>query len=196
MNQSTDARIQRSSTAIVQAAMIALNKNPDAALKDIAQQAGVGRATLYRLFDSKEHLIEAIVDQCLTTFDAKTEHIETQARSVRNAIELLFAAILPLHHEIQFLMNVNELSIKSPELLQRIQLQQDEMVQLIDSGKREGCVAKNLPTLWVVNLIDGLLYSAWSMQKDHGYTDEQLVELCITSLFNGVEPNKKNCFYN
>jgi AcrR family transcriptional regulator len=187
MNQNTDARIQRSSTAIVQAAMIALNQNPDAALKDIAQQAGVGRATLYRLFASKECLIEAIVDQCLTTFDIKTKHIETQARSVKNAIELLFEAILPLHHELQFLINVNEASIKSPELQLRIQAQQNEMIQLIESGKNEGCVAKHLPTLWVVNLIDGILYSAWSMQKDHEYTDEQLVELSITTLFNGIQ---------
>lgn len=187
MGQNTDARIQRSLTAIVQAAMIALNQNPDAALKDIALQAGVGRATLYRLFDSKDSLIEAIVDQCLDTFDAKTEHIETQARSVKNAIELLFSAILPLHHELQFLMNINEACIKNPELLQRIQSQKDEMIQLIESGKGEGCVGKHLPTPWVVNLIDGIMYSAWSMRKDHGYSDEQLVELCVVTLFNGIK---------
>lgn len=187
MSQSIDARIQRSAAAIVQAAMVAINQNPDAAFKDIAQQAGVGRATLYRLFANKERLIEAIVDQCLITFDAKTKHIETQACSVKHAIELLFFAILPLHHELQFLINVNETSIKSSELQKRIQTQKNEMIQLIESGKDEGCVAKHLPTLWVVNLIDGILYSAWSMQKDHDYTDEQLVELCVTTLFNGIQ---------
>jgi AcrR family transcriptional regulator len=187
MSQSTDARIQRSSMAIIQAAMIALNQNPNAAFKDIAQQAGVGRATLYRLFDSKERLIEAILDQCLTTFDAETKHIETQARSIKNAIELLFAAILPLHHELQFLINVNESNIKSPELLQRFQTQQDEMIQLIEDGKREGCIAKKLPSHWVVNLIDGVLYTAWAMRKNHGYTDDQLVELSMMTLFNGIQ---------
>jgi AcrR family transcriptional regulator len=186
MSQNIDARIQRSSTAIIQAAMIALNQNPDAAFKDIAQQAGVGRATLYRLFDSKERLIEVILEQCLTTFEVKTEHIEAEAVSVKNAIELLFTAILPLHNELQFLININELSIKSPALHQRIQSQQDEIVQLIEDGKREGCIGKQLPTYWIVNLIDGILYTAWAMRKDHGYSNKQLVELCTATLFNGI----------
>jgi AcrR family transcriptional regulator len=194
MSQSIDARIQRSSAAIVQAAMVALNNNPEASLKDIAHEAGVGRATLYRLFDSKERLVDAIIGECLTTFDDKTAHIEHQAGSGKEAIQLLFSAILPLHNELQFLMGINELTIKNDELLHRIKMQKSAMLDLVESAKKEGSVANNVPSDWVVNLIDGILYSAWAMRQTHKYTDAQLTQLCFDSLFNGVKPLKKTLF--
>ena len=52
MEKPLDARIKRSRTAIIEAGLECLNQNNEASLTDIANQAGVGRATLYRLFET------------------------------------------------------------------------------------------------------------------------------------------------
>ena len=61
-----DARTVKSQQALIQSGLILLNKNKGISLSDIAKEANVGRATLYRLYDSKEALVEAIAVWCLT----------------------------------------------------------------------------------------------------------------------------------
>lgn len=57
----SDAR--RNRDAIVAAALEALTESPDASLNAIAKRAGVGNATLYRHFETREELVLAVYQQ-------------------------------------------------------------------------------------------------------------------------------------
>jgi AcrR family transcriptional regulator len=57
----SDAR--RNRDAIAAAAMEALTESPDASLNAIAKRAGVGNATLYRHFQTREELVLAVYQQ-------------------------------------------------------------------------------------------------------------------------------------
>ena len=59
--QRSDAR--RNRDAIVAAALEALTESPDASLNAIAKRAGVGNATLYRHFETREELVLAVYQQ-------------------------------------------------------------------------------------------------------------------------------------
>jgi AcrR family transcriptional regulator len=59
--QRSDAR--RNRDAIVAAALEALTESPDASLNAIARRAGVGNATLYRHFETREELVLAVYQQ-------------------------------------------------------------------------------------------------------------------------------------
>ena len=59
--QRSDAR--RNRDAIVAAALEALTESPDASLNAIAKRAGVGNATLYRHFQTREELVLAVYHQ-------------------------------------------------------------------------------------------------------------------------------------
>jgi AcrR family transcriptional regulator len=59
--QRSDAR--RNRDAIVAAALEALTESPDASLNAIARRAGVGNATLYRHFQTREELVLAVYQQ-------------------------------------------------------------------------------------------------------------------------------------
>ena len=52
----------RTRQAILDAAARVLGRRPDAAMTDIAEDAGVGRATLYRHFSSRESLVRGVQD--------------------------------------------------------------------------------------------------------------------------------------
>jgi AcrR family transcriptional regulator len=59
--QRSDAR--RNRDAIVAAAVEALTESPDASLNAIAKRAGVGNATVYRHFQTREELVLAVYEQ-------------------------------------------------------------------------------------------------------------------------------------
>jgi AcrR family transcriptional regulator len=57
----SDAR--RNRDAVIAAALEALTESPDASLNAIAKRAGVGNATLYRHFQTREELVLAVYEQ-------------------------------------------------------------------------------------------------------------------------------------
>ncbi|MEH1130844.1 TetR/AcrR family transcriptional regulator, partial [Micromonospora sp. CPCC 206061] len=58
-----DAR--QNAEKIVQAAVTCLGRSAEASMNDIAQEAGVGRVTLYGHFPSREALVEAALIRLL-----------------------------------------------------------------------------------------------------------------------------------
>ena len=190
MNQNLDARIRKSQTAILKAGMELLSHNRDASLTDIAQHAGVGRTTLYRLYDTKEQLIKAVAIHCLEVFDASIKHIEHDAKSGLHAFHLMFKTILPLSAELEFLMRLGDLAENDPELIAIDQKQKDEIAELVEYAKAEGSLAKQIPTLWTVNLVEGLLYSAWLTLGKGTMNHEELADLTFHTFCHGVTREK------
>ena len=74
----SDAR--RNRDAILAAALAAFNESPDASLNAIAKRAGVGNATLYRHFPTREELVLATYHQEVNNLvDAADLLLEEQA---------------------------------------------------------------------------------------------------------------------
>lgn len=186
MTKSLDARIRKSQAALIAAGMELLSKNAEATLSEIAQQAGVGRTTLYRLYETKEQLIKAIAIQCLQSFDAATRHLEREAKSALHGFHLMFKAILPLAKELEFLMKLGDIAEDDPELLAIYEKQQQEMAELIDAAKLEGSISKKMPTLWIVNLLDGIFYSSWLTMNAGIMSNDELADLMFETLCHGV----------
>ncbi len=181
-----DARIRKSQAAILKAGIELLSKNSDATLTDIAEHAGVGRTTLYRLYETKEQLIKAAAIHCLEAFDTATEHLENDAKSDLHAFHLMFKAILPLSAELEFLMGLGDLAEDDPELVAIYQQQQNEIAELVEYAKDEGSLSTEIPTLWMVNLVEGLLYSAWLTLSEEKMSHEKLADLAFHTFCHGV----------
>jgi serine phosphatase RsbU (regulator of sigma subunit) len=77
-------------TRIVDTAAELLRRNPDVSIGEIAQRADVGRSTLYRHFETREVLIEAVRRRARDQADA--DH----APSLRPAGELANTSVTPL----------------------------------------------------------------------------------------------------
>ena len=103
INQS-DPRAHRSRTLLMEAGIEVLSQNIDASLSDIAATAGVGRATLYRHFETREELILALGKESLDQTDQACAHIIENGIAGREAIEAIFCAVLPLGNRFHFLL--------------------------------------------------------------------------------------------
>lgn len=188
MKKSMDARAERSRNALLTAGMALLNQNKDATLSDIATHAGVGRATLYRQFETREQLIKEIAVLCLQDFDEATKAIDSEAKTAQRAFEMLFSAIMPFTEQLKFLMNLGSLAEDDAEVQQIYQTQQKELGELVEWGKADKIIDKKLPSQWVVCLLDGLLYSAWLMTDEHEMSHQQASELAVQTLLKGIKP--------
>jgi AcrR family transcriptional regulator len=69
-----DAR--QNAEKIVRAAVSCLGRNAEASMNDIAQEAGVGRVTLYAHFPSREALVEAALIRLLAQGDEVLEAVD------------------------------------------------------------------------------------------------------------------------
>src|SRR3954468_20344029 len=59
------ADAERSIARILDAAVDALGEDPDASMSAIAKEAGVGRATIYVHFPTREALLDAVTERAL-----------------------------------------------------------------------------------------------------------------------------------
>lgn len=186
MGTSRDARAQRSQSALLRAGLELLNHNPEASLSDIASHAGVGRATLYRQYETREKLLHAIALSCLETIDEVTAPIEKQAKSAMDAVRLLFELAMPLTQEFQFLMNLDQFIEDDAQIAELNEKQKREMIEVVAYGQKKGEINPELPVSWVVNLIEGLFYIGWRQQTLEQTPAEEVARLAFIAFSQGV----------
>ena len=183
VNESKSERI------VLQAAATVLAANPGASLAQIAEAAGVGRATLYRHFSSREDLIQALAMESLREIEESTADIESRATSARHALELVFAAVAPLGERYQFLTREAGL-FNDPELARETERQMAEMKELIEAAKDEGSIAADVPTPWVLAAFDALIYAAWTAVDEGSVARNDAGGLAFRTLLEGLSPRK------
>lgn len=186
-NKSIDARALRSRNALLKSGLELLNVNKEASLSDIANHAGVGRATLYRQFETREQLVKEIAINCLELLDEACNPIERKAKSGLDAIRLLFELTMPLTQELHFLMHLDGLTEDDPEVLTIYAQQQQDTIVMIELAKQEGSINQDLPTIWIVNLIEGLFYSAALTMEKPEFDSKQVAKFAFNSFCSGVK---------
>ena len=109
-----DARAIRSRSSLLDAALEVLANNPTASISEIAERAGVGRATLYRHFETRENLVRALAQACLERTDIALEPIQAQQLRGREALETAIRLIMPLAQQFHFLLSLWSLAEHDP----------------------------------------------------------------------------------
>lgn len=181
-----DPRAARSRQALLSTGLTVLIANREASLTEIAQQAGVGRATVYRQFETRESLLKAIAIDCVDRMERVTADIESEATSGLDAFRLLFLYLAPFTQEMQFLMHLDyHFPNDEQDLEKEYQRQQAKVLELISHAQTNKEIRQDLPAAWIVNLIDGLFLAGW-MQQESGASAEEAADLMYTSFVNGL----------
>lgn len=181
------ARYAKSRKALLDAAVEILSFNPGASISDIADKAGVGRATLYRHFASREELVHELAMDALCVTDEVLQPLrEDKTLRGRRAIEESMRAIMPLADRFHFVLNLWAIAGNDEEVMAIYNRQLEELYVLVEEAKVDGDIAKDISTDWVVASLDALLSRAWWMISEAGYAANQAAELMIRTAFDGV----------
>ncbi len=182
-----DARTQRSRRALLDAGIDLLIQNPMASLSQIASHAGVGRATLYRHFETREQLIQALAIESLELTHQAMQPSRHLGLTGKAALEAMFHAIMPLADRYHFLLGLWGVAQNDPQVMAIYEQQLLELTTLVEQGKKQGELNGKLSTSWIVCTIDSLIYAAWWLMGNEGLSAEQAAGNAITSLFSGIK---------
>ena len=171
--------------AIIEAAFQIYNENAGASLGDIADRAGVGRATLHRYFPGREQLMAALAMIALKELDAAVEAAIQDAANHEDAFRLSIHAIVPLANRQWFL--AQEALDGDPEVAEAYAASLAALREDIDAAKKEGLFAADIPTPWIEEAIENLTYAAWSMVRKGEATPKQAADLAWRTLMNGMK---------
>ena len=155
-------------------------------MSEVAVHAGVGRATLYRHFDTREALIKALIIDCLQTTEEAVAPIRTLELNAKETIIKILYAVIPLADRYHFLLSLWNIASEDPEALEIYNQQLTELYTLVETAKLEGHIKQHLNTEWIVSTIDSLIYSAWWMLGQEKITQQEAIQHIVETLFNGV----------
>ena len=164
-----------------------LSKAPRASLAEVASQLGVGRATLYRHFQTRDGLVRAIALRCLEAMEQALDGLETRVAGAAEYLERMFEALIPLGPRYQFLV-MDGAAFLDDEVAAVVERQRCEMIELVEELKREGACAAELPSAWVVALIDSVLFTAWTTVHEGDVARNDAARLALDTLRHGIGP--------
>lgn len=174
--------------AIIEAAFAVFSKNPSAALADVAERAGVGRATLHRHFASRDDLMQALSKIAIKEMDDAVVLACADATSYSEVARLALQALIPLGDRHGFLALEGETD--DPELQAAYAKEQRETAEMVDAAKGEGLFDTSVPTAWIVQAFDHLMYAGWESVKAGETTQDQAAALAWRTLIHGLGRQK------
>lgn len=191
---------------IVEAALVVFAKNPLATLDQVAEAAGMGRATLFRHFPGKKALMRELslesnrrcmaaltpfvhdVDKASEACGTRGTHEDAPPPSAplerfAKAVE----ALIPLGAAFHFL-TWEPWHTDDAELESNNNNYLALWGTLLEQLRTTGAIASDLPLSWVVNTLDVLLYGAWEGIYNGDIAPKQAAALTLRTFLRGVGP--------
>ncbi len=181
-----DPRASRSRQALLSASMELLLRNPDASFSDIAIHAGVGRATLYRHFQTRELLIQELTKQSLEKISEAKKPIRDNSLKGREAIETMLKLIMPHADHLHFLFSLWSIAEKDQNIMQIYKDQLKELSKWINQAKRQSQIKKEFSTDWIVATIETIIYSSWLLIASGKISTKAATDHAVSALFEGI----------
>jgi AcrR family transcriptional regulator len=170
----------RNRESILEAAIHVLAAQPEAGMGEVAAAAGVGRATVYRHFVSREELIEALREHAREEAHERFTAARLDEGDPVEALERMVRAMLALGDRYRVIFPPEQHSERPREVLLR------PLGRLIVRAQADGVIDPELPPAWVVAALRALLRAAVDEIQARRLTREAAPERVVRTLVRGV----------
>ena len=156
----------------------------------IAEKAGVGAGTIYRYYESKEELINALYIREKQAINAQVLEGYSEELSVRDAIRLMFRNAISARAGQSARFRFLDQYYNSPFIgdeSRRIREQlMSEYVEIIERGVRDGEI-RDLPRPVVMAIIFGPLAQLMNASQLKDVTlDDELIEQALDAIWRSI----------
>jgi AcrR family transcriptional regulator len=162
-------------------------------VEDIALRAGVGKGTVYEYFKNKQEIFDETCVDFVKSIHNAVEEIRNMDASFKDKILLLYKKRVdslyeefdenPLDHIMSYKSIISDKVLIT--MIEYISDMNKIIVEIIDQGKEEGLVKKEIPSELVACFIVGTLGEYFNFKlykKDKDFSDRDLL---FDLLFNG-----------
>lgn len=172
---------------ILKAAKVIWSQDSTAGFGAIATEAGVGRATVFRHFASREDLATELCAQALDELDRDLAAVEGGELTGWDGLLAMLASVADHAGTTAFLAAV-DWSTVPPELAERYEQARMRTSAFVEQARRAGDISIEMPTAWVVRAIDALAYAAWEGVVAGDIAPNAVADLLTRTVTTGVAP--------
>jgi AcrR family transcriptional regulator len=170
----------RTASAILDAAAHVLAERSEASMSEVAAAAGVGRATLYRYYPSREALLQALADAALREAGQRLADAGLERAAVPEAIERIVRAVVGVGD--RYVVLSRERVRHDPDEAER--LFRAPLRSVFARGVDEGVLRADVPVEVLLELFGGLLAAAVKLVGERQLGLEEIAAT-TTALFLG-----------
>ncbi len=152
------ADVVRNRAALLDAAADVLAVAPQASLAEVATRAGLGRATLYRHFESREALSAAIRREALARATAALAGVDLVGCDTREGVRRAVAVLVPLG--VRFRILLVEGADADEEFVAARHEALAPLREVLSQGARAGEIRRGADPAWPALVLTGLLMAA------------------------------------
>lgn len=175
----------RAEAAIIETATLVLAEHPHASMGEIASAVGIGRATLYRHFPTRERLMEAVSLAAATELAARVENAGLELAPVDEGLHRLFRAVLIVANHYRILVGARS-APDSPAGKVVAREVEEPVAALFDRGVGDGTLRADLGTEVLVGLFGGLVVGAIDTGLANAIGVEQMAALMGSAFLDGI----------
>lgn len=177
-------------THVLRSAAATLTVKATATMDEVARAAGIGRATLHRLFAGREALIRALEEMAIAELEAALDAARLDEGPADEALRRLVGEVEPVAPLLSFLVTENQL-FEGEEQHEGWARLDARIAALFRSGQEQGVFRIDLTPAWLTEAFYGLVGSgAWAVMdgrvaaKDYQY---MITELMLGGARRSVE---------
>jgi TetR/AcrR family transcriptional regulator, mexCD-oprJ operon repressor len=174
---------ERTREVILDAAAQVLGSRPDAAMADIADHAGVGRATLYRHFPTRESLLRGVAESGARELADALAAANLDELAVDRAIARLTSVFLRTGAKYAAL--IGQVEAEHPDLAAKERVIQP-VRDVFTRGLRDGVLRTDLPGEVLFEVFTALIARALQLTITGATTPEAAADAVVTLFLDGA----------
>jgi len=173
----------RTAAAILEAAARVLARQGEAAtINEVALEAGVGRATLYRYFKTRAQLVSALWDAALAEVDERLEAAGLERVAFEEGVARLVRAIASVGEHYAVLLREQS----QDELERGREVLGDRVRELLARGQQSGALRTDIDPELLGEMFGGLILAGLRRALDAGLGIEEASAVVVGVFLNGA----------
>jgi TetR/AcrR family transcriptional regulator, mexCD-oprJ operon repressor len=174
---------------ILESAIHVFALDPAAGIHEVAAHAGLGRATVYRHFPSRDDLMAAIKAQARQEAVAAVESCHLDEGSSLDCIESIVRAVIELGDRYRFISGWRADGREQQEAGERISA---ALRATVERGQRRGEITRRVPSDWAALAIRSLMLTAVEQLSEGKMSERDADRLVTRVVLQGLAPGRRN----
>jgi TetR/AcrR family transcriptional regulator, mexCD-oprJ operon repressor len=171
---------------VLRAAAALLSRRPTASMAEVAEAAGISRATLHRLVPGRDQLVRELAWHALDRANKAVTDAEPERGEPAEAARRVVAALAPVADLYAFLAGENQLDDAGPELDAHWAELDDRLVRMFRRGQESGAFRVDLPAEWMSDCLTSLLAGAGYAARVGRLASGDMARAVTACLLDGV----------